>query len=306
MGARAIAALRKFQADHSLPVTGQLDGNTLDALNHGTTSEKKPTGPGALSSPQAETATVSEMKPRKCDTKDTKVLVTTEEKGVTVNAPGAGSEYHYGQLVTTNGLFPTYWCTGAIWVFSGHVVMSQATFDGSKDNPLRFELKEAGLTYVAGQGSVVLRDGTQKRLGKADGVTEARATAATSITPAAAPKNSQTLPGDWLGTYFPPATVYLSFQRRWERHTILDSPESRGQRRSPLFLEWNPDNCLSFFDCDVLRDSEREPDDRGVVAVWQECAVNAHQCRRVCTGKQRSARRLARRITGQHADPCSP
>jgi hypothetical protein len=33
MGARAVAALRKFQADRSLPVTGQLDRKTLDALN---------------------------------------------------------------------------------------------------------------------------------------------------------------------------------------------------------------------------------------------------------------------------------
>jgi hypothetical protein len=33
MGARAIAALKKFQADHILPVTGQLDRKTLDALN---------------------------------------------------------------------------------------------------------------------------------------------------------------------------------------------------------------------------------------------------------------------------------
>jgi peptidoglycan hydrolase-like protein with peptidoglycan-binding domain len=33
MGARAIAALRKFQSDHSLPVTGQLDRKTLDALD---------------------------------------------------------------------------------------------------------------------------------------------------------------------------------------------------------------------------------------------------------------------------------
>jgi hypothetical protein len=33
MGAKAIAALKKFQSDHSLPVTGQLDRKTLDALN---------------------------------------------------------------------------------------------------------------------------------------------------------------------------------------------------------------------------------------------------------------------------------
>src|ERR1035441_5935307 len=33
MGAKAIAALKKFQADRRLPVTGQLDRKTLDALN---------------------------------------------------------------------------------------------------------------------------------------------------------------------------------------------------------------------------------------------------------------------------------
>ncbi len=33
MGAKAIAALKKFQSDHSLPVTGQLDRKTLDALD---------------------------------------------------------------------------------------------------------------------------------------------------------------------------------------------------------------------------------------------------------------------------------
>jgi hypothetical protein len=33
MGTKAIAAVKKFQADRSLPVTGQLDRKTLDALN---------------------------------------------------------------------------------------------------------------------------------------------------------------------------------------------------------------------------------------------------------------------------------
>ena len=33
MGAKAIAALKKFQSNHSLPVTGQLDRKTLDALD---------------------------------------------------------------------------------------------------------------------------------------------------------------------------------------------------------------------------------------------------------------------------------
>jgi hypothetical protein len=188
MGARAIAALKKFQSDHGLPVTGQLDRKTLDVLNDTAVLAKKPAGAAALSSPQVETVAISEMKPRNCDTKDTKILVSTEEKGVTVNSPGAGSEYHFGQLVTLDGLIPTYWCTGAIWVFSGHVALPQATFDGTKDDPLRFEMKETGLTYVSGQGSVVLRDGTQKRLGQADGVTGAKATAATSTTP---PANAQ-------------------------------------------------------------------------------------------------------------------
>jgi hypothetical protein len=156
MGARAIAALKKFQSDHGLPVTGQLDRKTLDVLNDTAVLAKKPAGAAALSSPQVETVAISEMKPRNCDTKDTKILVSTEEKGVTVNSPGAGSEYHFGQLVTLDGLIPTYWCTGAIWVFSGHVALPQATFDGTKDDPLRFEMKETGLTYVSGQGSVVL------------------------------------------------------------------------------------------------------------------------------------------------------
>jgi peptidoglycan hydrolase-like protein with peptidoglycan-binding domain len=35
MGARAIAALKKFQSDHGLPATGQLDRETLDALTIG-------------------------------------------------------------------------------------------------------------------------------------------------------------------------------------------------------------------------------------------------------------------------------
>jgi peptidoglycan hydrolase-like protein with peptidoglycan-binding domain len=38
MGAKAIAALKKFQLDHSLPVTGQLDRKTLDDLAVGTLS----------------------------------------------------------------------------------------------------------------------------------------------------------------------------------------------------------------------------------------------------------------------------
>jgi peptidoglycan hydrolase-like protein with peptidoglycan-binding domain len=41
MGAKAIAALKKFQSDHSLPVTGQLDRKTLDALNATAMSAKK-------------------------------------------------------------------------------------------------------------------------------------------------------------------------------------------------------------------------------------------------------------------------
>lgn len=35
MGPKAIAALKKFQSDHSLPVTGRLDRKTLDALSAG-------------------------------------------------------------------------------------------------------------------------------------------------------------------------------------------------------------------------------------------------------------------------------
>ena len=136
------------------------------------------------------------MKPRNCDTKDTKIIVTTEEKGVTVNAPGTGSDYHYSQLVSLDGLIPTYWCTGAIWAFSGHVALPQATFDGNKDDPLRFEMKETGLTYVAGQGNVVLRDGTPKRLGQAVGVTGTNAPASDAAREVSASANVD-LTGSW-------------------------------------------------------------------------------------------------------------
>ena len=44
MGAKAIAALKKFQVDHSLPVSGQLDQKTLDVLNDTTGSAMKPAG----------------------------------------------------------------------------------------------------------------------------------------------------------------------------------------------------------------------------------------------------------------------
>jgi len=61
MGAKAIAALKKFQADHSLPVTGLLDTNTLEALNAKSLSAKIPSvRRGSVSHREIETAVDSE------------------------------------------------------------------------------------------------------------------------------------------------------------------------------------------------------------------------------------------------------
>jgi hypothetical protein len=52
LGSKAIAALKKFQADHALPVTGQLNRKTLDALNASPTEiaiKSKTNGPDASS-----------------------------------------------------------------------------------------------------------------------------------------------------------------------------------------------------------------------------------------------------------------
>ncbi len=53
MGAKAIAALKKFQADHSLPPTGQLDQKTLTALNAKTLGSKPPQSPDRAFSAEA-------------------------------------------------------------------------------------------------------------------------------------------------------------------------------------------------------------------------------------------------------------
>jgi peptidoglycan hydrolase-like protein with peptidoglycan-binding domain len=63
MGTKAVAALKKFQSDHSLPVTGQLDRKTLDALHVGNLSgtilapTTSPTMPASSGSPQSVKAT---------------------------------------------------------------------------------------------------------------------------------------------------------------------------------------------------------------------------------------------------------
>jgi len=54
MGSRSIAALKKFQSDHGLPVTGALDRKTLDSLSvtgvSRTVPTSSPTSPGLLPS----------------------------------------------------------------------------------------------------------------------------------------------------------------------------------------------------------------------------------------------------------------
>jgi peptidoglycan hydrolase-like protein with peptidoglycan-binding domain len=58
MGAKVIAALKKFQADHSLPVTGQLDRKTLDALDATPPAPTSSTPPG-INAPKPSAATES-------------------------------------------------------------------------------------------------------------------------------------------------------------------------------------------------------------------------------------------------------
>jgi peptidoglycan hydrolase-like protein with peptidoglycan-binding domain len=56
MGAKTIAALKKFQSDHSLPVTGQLDRKTLDALNAKSAGQDKKTSPVQKEAPPTDTS----------------------------------------------------------------------------------------------------------------------------------------------------------------------------------------------------------------------------------------------------------
>ena len=49
MGAKAIAALKKFQSDHNLPATGVLDPKTTDALNAANASSDNKPMPSAVS-----------------------------------------------------------------------------------------------------------------------------------------------------------------------------------------------------------------------------------------------------------------
>jgi ankyrin repeat protein len=54
------------------------------------------------------------------------------------------------------------WGDGSVVRFSGEITLKGITFDGDPDYPLAFlMLKETGLVYLAGNGTVVLLDGTE-------------------------------------------------------------------------------------------------------------------------------------------------
>jgi len=117
---------------------------------------------------------MSEFQPKGDGGQGTKILLTEAPGGgVIVNPSWAGPEYTYTTTASVGyGLSgsirgPSYWYSGAEWVFWGKVELPQATFDSDKDSPLTFKMvKDKGLVYVRGRGTVTQKSGKVTRLGQ--------------------------------------------------------------------------------------------------------------------------------------------
>lgn len=127
MGMEAVAALRKFQSDHRLPVTGQLDRKTLDALNarpaevatkSKTNGEGSPAGSYVLVKADCTVyhtgyegiviaPGVSEPSGKvtrlECNGKDVELTLHTMDHGIIYTQAYGPVKVHFGSMVATIG-----------------------------------------------------------------------------------------------------------------------------------------------------------------------------------------------------------
>jgi peptidoglycan hydrolase-like protein with peptidoglycan-binding domain len=146
MGAKAIAALKKFQSDHSLPITGVLDPKTTDALDAANASSDKKPMPSAVST-NKETASP----PLVPESLVGKRYLTSEHDILFFLKDGDVAERngHYGVLYANqsaafdaNGQNPTTWCKyqqeqSKVTITCDHGVGAEFTInrDGSLTGP---------------------------------------------------------------------------------------------------------------------------------------------------------------------------
>jgi hypothetical protein len=107
----------------------------------------------------------------------TRVMIAPDEDGhVMVNGHAAGAGYRFDMSMglsspTGGSMRPSYLCAGAELLLRGEVPLSAIhTFDGDKAYSLTFKmLKDTGLSYLCGRGTVTTKDG-KTRLGYDDTV----------------------------------------------------------------------------------------------------------------------------------------
>src|ERR1035441_10174036 len=94
-----------------------------------------------------------------------------------VSGSKAGAGFNYNMSMSLNSAFggsmvPSYWCLGAEQVFQGkYDAGSGLVFDSDKNYRLTFKLlKDKGLVYMCGRGTVTTPDGKATRLGYDDTV----------------------------------------------------------------------------------------------------------------------------------------
>ena len=108
----------------------------------------------------------------------TRALMIVDSNGQPmVSGSKAGAGFNYNMSMSLNSAFggsmvPSYWCLGAEQVFQGkYDAGSGLVFDSDKDYRLTFKLlKDKGLVYMCGRGTVTTPDGKATRLGYDDTV----------------------------------------------------------------------------------------------------------------------------------------
>jgi hypothetical protein len=131
----------------------------------------------AKSEAKPPTAYVIADIPSQCDDGGrTRVMIAAENGHVMASGSGAGSGFRYSMTMglsspTSGSMSASYWCAGAEQVFRGEVTLSPIhTLNSDQDYSLTFKLlKNVGLTYLCGRGTVTTKAGTT-RLGYEDTV----------------------------------------------------------------------------------------------------------------------------------------
>jgi hypothetical protein len=136
MGAKAIAALKKFQSDHGLPVTGLLDRKTLDTLGAGNTDAKSSTPAASTATPAPAIPLIQKFVPPESEGdagEFLKALQAVSDDYKTYEVSGARSEIEAREMSVTvvNDLKTLGHAEGGTFYFDTLTEESRAQFQSN-------------------------------------------------------------------------------------------------------------------------------------------------------------------------------